>query len=269
MKTTMKAICTCILMTGLCFMFVPEKTVTAENQPATKRFSVYMDGKVTRLTTTKNTVKEALKEKDIDFDKKAMLPDADSELLDGAKIFLLKKGEKFLFKDFAISDIPKEYVNDPNLEYGTERELEAGFPGVDKVIYMVDEKGNQKELGRIHRLAPKKAVIQRGIKDCIMTENGLKHYKRKFVAEVTAYTIEDGNGDGVTSIGMVPYEGVVAVDPDFIPYKSKLFIPGYGLAIAGDTGGAIIDNCIDLFMYDRDRAWQWGRRHIEVYVLDD
>lgn len=269
MRTTLKAISTCILLASISFMFVPEKTVTAENQPVTKHFSVYMNGKVTRLTTTKTTVEEALNEKGIVFYKKAMLPKPDSELLEGTKIFLLKKGEKFLFKDFAISDIPKEYINDPNLEYGTERELEAGFPGIDKVIYMVDEKGNQKEIGRIHKLAPKKALIHRGIKDCVMTEEGLKHYKRKFIANVTAYTIEDGNGDGVTSIGMVPYEGVVAVDPDFIPYKSKLFIPGYGLAIAGDTGGAIINNCIDLFMYDRDRAWQWGRRHIEVYVLDD
>lgn len=269
MKTTMKAICTCILMTGLCFMFVPEKTVTAENQPATKRFSVYMDGKVTRLTTTKNTVEEALNEKGIVFYKKAMLPKPDAKLLEGTKIFLLKRDEKFLFKEFTIADIPKDYINDPNVEYGKEVELESGLPGIDQVIYKVDANGNEKEIGRIHKLAPKTAIIQRGIKDCVMTENGLKHYKRKFVANVSAYTIEDGNGDGVTSIGMVPYEGVVAVDPDFIPYKSKLFIPGYGLAIAGDTGGAIIDNCIDLFMYDRDRAWQWGRRHIEVYVLDD
>lgn len=234
-----------------------------------KSFSLYMDGRVQRFTTSQPTVEAALREQNIDFKKRPMLPKPESDLVDGAKILLLNKGEKFQVKDEAVGEITKTYVNNPGLEYNTEKEVEAGHTGVDKVIYMVNDQGQQKEIGRIHLLAPKKAIIHKGIKDCVMTENGLKHFKRKFVANVSAYTIEDGNGDGVTSIGMVPYEGLVAVDPDFVRYKSKLFIPGYGSAMAGDTGGAIIDNCIDLFMYDRDRAWQWGRRHIEVYVLDD
>lgn len=269
MTKLLRYICILILIFGCTLGFENNTPVIAEKQPKTKHFSVYMGGRVSRYTSTLSKVEDALKENGIIFHKNQMFPKPNAMLIDGTQIFLLKRGEKFEFKEFAVSKIPIEYVDEPKLEYGTQNVLQSGLPGVDKVIYKIDINGVQKEIGRIHKIPPQKSVVQRGTKDCIMTEEGLKHYKRKFIANVSAYTIEDGNGDGVTSIGIVPYEGVVAVDPEFIPYHSKLFIPGYGLAVAADTGGAIEGNCIDLFMYDRDRAWQWGRRFIEVYVLDD
>lgn len=50
-----------------------------------------------------------------------------------------------------------------------------------------------------------------------------------------------------TAIGIVPYEGIVAVDPSMIPYYTKMYIPGYGIAMAGDTGGDMVGNRIDVF----------------------
>ncbi|MBQ0067216.1 MAG: G5 domain-containing protein, partial [Phascolarctobacterium sp.] len=268
-KKIVKFFCACVILTSLIPLFTTEQPVTAEKQPTPKNFSVYMNGRISRFTSTLDRVGDALRENGIIFNKNAMFPKASATLLDGTQIYILKRGEKFEFKEFAKAEIPVEYMDDPELEYGTETVMQSGYPGIDKVIYKISAEGEQTEIGRIHKILPQKSVIKRGTKDCIMTENGLKHYNRKFIANVSAYTIEDGNGDGVTSIGIVPYEGVVAVDPEFIPYHSKLFIPGYGLAVAADTGGAIEGNCIDLFMYDRDRAWEWGRRYIEVYVLDD
>ena len=60
----------------------------------------------------------------------------------------------------------------------------------------------------------------------------------------------------------------VAVDPNVIPLGSRLYIPGYGEAIAADTGGAIVGNTIDLCMESYDEAIQFGRRSVEVYVID-
>lgn len=268
MNKVYKLIATLILFSSVLFV-AHENPADAEPQPKAKNFTVYVNGRMARFSSTLDKVGAALDENGVIYNKKQMLPKASATLIDGTKIFLLARGEKFEFEELSIADSPIEYVDEPTLEYGNFNVVEKGVPGLDKVIYKIDINGNKKELGRIHKIEPSRTLVQRGTKDCIMTEEGLKHYKKKFIANVSAYTIEDGNGDGVTSIGMVPYEGVVAVDPTFIPYKSKLFIPGYGLAIAGDTGGAIIDNCIDLFMYDRDRAWEWGRRHIEVYLLDD
>lgn len=269
MRKFMRIFCLCVILAGCASLFTNTGPVTAEKQPSTKKFSVYMNDRIARFTSNLDKVGDALRENGIIFNKARMFPRATAQLVDGTQVYLLKRGEKFDFREFEKSKIPVEYIDDPNLEYKTEEVLQSGFPGIDKVIYKITATGERVEIGRIHKIEASKKVVRRGTKDCIMTENGLKHYNRKFIANVSAYTIEDGNGDGVTSIGIVPYEGVVAVDPEFIPYHSKLFIPGYGLAVAADTGGAIEGNCIDLFMYDRDRAWEWGRRFIEVYVLDD
>ena len=65
------------------------------------------------------------------------------------------------------------------------------------------------------------------------------------------------------------YEGIVAVDPRFIPYYTKMYIPGYGIAMAGDTGGDMVHHRVDLFFNDYHRAIQWGRRDVDIYILAD
>jgi 3D (Asp-Asp-Asp) domain-containing protein len=83
----------------------------------------------------------------------------------------------------------------------------------------------------------------------------------------TAYTAACSGCSGTTASGRPAGHGVVAVDPRYIPLGSHLFIPGYGHAYAGDTGGAIRGNRIDLgFDSERD-AMVFGRRPIVVYVL--
>jgi 3D (Asp-Asp-Asp) domain-containing protein len=61
----------------------------------------------------------------------------------------------------------------------------------------------------------------------------------------------------------------VAVDPDLIPLGSRLWIPGYGHAIADDIGGRIQGHRVDVRVQDRDNMYEWGVRHVRVYVLDD
>jgi 3D (Asp-Asp-Asp) domain-containing protein len=61
----------------------------------------------------------------------------------------------------------------------------------------------------------------------------------------------------------------VAVDPDVIPLGTRLYIPGYGLALAADTGGDIVGNRIDLCMEAHSDAWSFGRRMVKVYILAD
>ena len=85
--------------------------------------------------------------------------------------------------------------------------------------------------------------------------------------EATAYTW-GGGASGHTSVGLWPKRGIVAVDPRVIPYYTKLYIPGYGMAIAGDTGGAIVGTRIDLFMDSLYECYQWGRRDVEIYILE-
>lgn len=101
------------------------------------------------------------------------------------------------------------------------------------------------------------------------TSRGSYRYSQHLEMEATAYTPADGNGNGITATGIPARYGVVAVDPDVIPLGSRLFIPGYGFAIAADTGGAIDGHIIDLCMETYDECIQFGRRDVEVFVLDD
>lgn len=90
--------------------------------------------------------------------------------------------------------------------------------------------------------------------------------------ESTAYTAYCSGCSGTTATGINlranPNAKVVAVDPDVIPLGTKLYIEGYGYAVAGDTGGDIQGRRIDVFMSDREEALDWGRKTVKVKVLN-
>jgi 3D (Asp-Asp-Asp) domain-containing protein len=83
----------------------------------------------------------------------------------------------------------------------------------------------------------------------------------------TAYTASCAGCSGYTATGYRAGRGIVAVDPRVIPLGTRLFIPGYGFAIAGDTGGDIVGHRIDLGFNSYSDAVQFGRRTIRVYTL--
>ncbi|WP_084405676.1 peptidoglycan-binding protein [Alteribacter aurantiacus] len=88
--------------------------------------------------------------------------------------------------------------------------------------------------------------------------------------EATAYTAYCNGCSGITATGLDlrsnPDKKVVAVDPSVIPLGSTVHVEGYGTFIAGDTGGAIRGNKIDIFMPNREEAIQFGRRNLTITV---
>ncbi len=82
--------------------------------------------------------------------------------------------------------------------------------------------------------------------------------------EATAYTWTGYR----TATGTWPSRGTVATDPRVIPLGTELHIEGYGPAVAADTGGAIQGQRVDLYMDTEHECWQWGRRKVEVRVLE-
>ncbi len=89
-------------------------------------------------------------------------------------------------------------------------------------------------------------------------------YTQKIDVEATAYTAT-GNR---TATGTWPKVGTIAVDPNYIPLGSKVYIEGYGFATAEDTGGAIKGYIIDLYMDTYDECINWGRRDTTLYILE-
>ncbi|ANU15757.1 hypothetical protein BBI11_01085 [Planococcus maritimus] len=95
---------------------------------------------------------------------------------------------------------------------------------------------------------------------------------KEFYVSATAYTASCTGCSGITATGINlkanPGLKVIAVDPSVIPLGSKVWVEGYGNAIAGDTGGAIKGNKIDLFMPNRADALAFGRKQVKVKILN-
>ncbi|MCM3620545.1 ubiquitin-like domain-containing protein [Sutcliffiella horikoshii] len=94
----------------------------------------------------------------------------------------------------------------------------------------------------------------------------------EFYVSSTAYTAYCNGCSGVTSTGIDlrsnPGAKVIAVDPDVIPLGTKVYVEGYGYAVAGDTGGAIKGHKIDVFFSDKDAAYRWGRKKVKIKIVD-
>ena len=85
------------------------------------------------------------------------------------------------------------------------------------------------------------------------------------VMEATAYTWTGYR----TATGTWPAVGTIATDPEVIPLGTRLWVEGYGEAVALDTGGAIKGNIIDVYLPTESECWQWGRRMVEVRILEE
>ncbi|MDV2888372.1 3D domain-containing protein, partial [Alkalihalophilus pseudofirmus] len=60
---------------------------------------------------------------------------------------------------------------------------------------------------------------------------------------------------------------VISVDPKVIKLGTKVYVQGYGYAVAGDTGGAMRGKKIDVFFPSKTKALQWGRKTVKVQIL--
>ncbi len=95
--------------------------------------------------------------------------------------------------------------------------------------------------------------------------------KKRMLA--TAYTHAppggdiNGTGDGITASGTRVRPGVIAVDPEVIPYGTLVYIEGLGYFRAEDTGGLIRRNRIDVFVESPSRAMEFGRQWVDVEII--
>ncbi|WP_309258952.1 cell wall-binding protein EntB [Bacillus cereus] len=114
------------------------------------------------------------------------------------------------------------------------------------------------------------------IKEKEQSKNNTQSAKRELTVVATAYTAdpsENGTYGGrvLTAMGhdltANPNMRIIAVDPKVIPLGSKVWVEGYGEAIAGDTGSAIKGNRIDVLMGSKSKAMNWGRQTVKVKIL--
>lgn len=155
---------------------------------------------------------------------------------------------------------------------GQKRIVKKGTKGIKKLTYRITMKDGslveRKQIACKTLCEPVDQVIEEGV-SFVQVSRGRKTdikqlaSKSTYVFRSTAYTHTGYR----TATGIKPRYGVVAVDPRVIALGTKLYIEGYGYAVAADTGGAIKGNKIDVFFESRGEAIQWGRRTVKVTIL--
>lgn len=177
-----------------------------------------------------------------------------------------------------------QYIETDKLSPGTSKIQVKGEKGIRREVVKTFEVGgqpvDQQVLSYFELKSPKKEVIIRSTKPIpkikvIMQNSGpgsvngnidlskLNIIKTLYV-EATAYTYT-GND---TATGVRPREGLIAVDPKVIAMGSKVYVEGYGYAIAADTGGDIRGNRIDVFFSTLRQCIDWGRKPVQIHILN-
>ena len=248
----------------------PEAPKPAEPMvPGKKSIQIRRFGTAKEFVTHHNTVADVLKDMKINMEGRSSYPSSETKITDGMVIHVLGR-KSFVSHEEVEVPFQTKTIDDPELTFGEKKVEKAGVKGKDIVTYEnITRIGYEQkiELDRRHVTAPVDEIVRQGIAQSVLTPEGYKRYKKKIYGEATAYTW-GGGASGTTSLGLWPKRGIAAVDPRMIPYYTKMYIPGYGMAIAGDTGGAIVGHRIDLFMESLYECYQWGRRDVEIYILE-
>ena len=244
------------------------------SKPAT----IQVDGRLIKTRTQGETVSEALAQEGVALlGKDYTMPGVDAPIVGEAAIRVVRVTEEMAIEQDPIS-FETAWQPDPNLELDHQQLDQEGEDGITKRrIHVVYEDGQEVERSLEAEWVdhePKNKVIAYGIKIVLReleTPGGDLTYWRKVRALATSYTAatsgksRDHPQYGITRLGLQMRGGIVAVDPQVINLETEMYVPGYGVGVAGDTGGKVRGRHVDLgYEEDELRLWyEW----VDVYLL--
>lgn len=242
--------------------------------------TINVDSKTIRTRTRSDTIAGLLAQEGIELAVlDQTIPKPIERLEDGATIQVIRVREEFL--------TDSEYINyetvwqaDPALEIDQRQITQTGAEGVKKrttrVVYENGRETKRSVDKEWIETPPTTQIINYGTKivkrELTIPDGSSITYWRKIRMLATSYTAATSGKArshpefGITATGMRAGIGIVAVDPRVVNLRARLYIPGYGVAVAGDTGGAIKGKRIDLG-YDEWNLVLWYK-WVDVYVLD-
>ncbi len=233
--------------------------------------NIIKDGQIHKVWTSQPTVEQALAAAGVAARGGKIFPSATARPVAGMDIAVLKANEQILEEK---QEIPFTVVSntDSRMPIGESAVIAEGVKGsksvLVKLVELVDGKILREELKTVILAQPKEQVVALGTANTVQTSRGSERFQRVMDMQATAYTPWDEGCTGITKMGIPAKRGIVAVDPDVIKLGTRLYIPGYGVALAADIGGAIVGNRIDLCMEDLGEAMQFGRRPVKVYIIE-
>lgn len=243
-------------------------------------------GKKAKYWATGGTVKDLLVANDIKLNKHDKIkPSLDEEINQDTKISIIRVEKKKEEKEESIP-YETEERKDNSMEKGTSKVIEAGQKGealkTYEVVYENGKEVKRKLITEKVIKESKKEIVAIGTKEVPKVASGPTPSKgtnapggdgKVMIMEATGYGADCRGCSGITATGINvkknPNIKVISVDPRVIPLGSRVWVEGYGEAIAGDTGGAIKGNRIDVLLpSEAYAAKHWGRRTVKVKILN-
>lgn len=242
------------------------------------------DGEQREIWTTSTTVADFLEKENVSLGELDRVEPALDEQVNEETDIRVIRVEK-------VTDVVEETVafgtvtrKDNNLDNGKEKVVQAGKQGrVNKHYEVVLEDGKEvsRELIETETVQESKdkivAVGTRPTAPSVSrgsspTQSQGAKKGRTLTVTATAYTAVCSGCTGITATGINLNNNrnakVIAVDPNVIPLGSRVHVEGYGTAIAGDTGGAINGNKIDVHVATKAEARRWGRKQVKITILE-
>lgn len=238
--------------------------------------TVTADGQTKTIHTGDARVSDILRQAGVTVGENDIVePAQDTELTEATAIKVTRVTTKTTTetKDIAYSTETRETSE---LEKGKSRVAQEGVNGKEEITleytYHDGVQVSVVQTGSQVLEQPVNKIVENGTKEPVVTTSSSSSStgasdaavssSRTITMQATAYS-----GGGTTASGMAAAVGRVAVDPRVIPLGTRLYIEGYGYAVAADTGGAIKGNRIDLYMNSESQCNSFGRRNVTVHVL--
>lgn len=242
--------------------------------------ALIVGGEEQKVMTTSETVAELLKEKDITLNELDRIEPSEDKILTHNTVVNVVRVEKRTDVVEEEIDFKTTTKKDNSLAKGKEKVIQAGEKGKIKKEYEVTlENGEEvkRTLQNEEKIKDSKDRIvavgtKQSSKTTVSRSNASSSSGKTIYMSSTAYTANCSGCSGITATGINlkknPNVKVIAVDPNVIPLGTRVHVDGYGYAIAGDTGGAIRGNKIDVFFPSTSKANAWGSKTVKVKILD-
>jgi uncharacterized protein YabE (DUF348 family) len=244
-----------------------------------KAFQVKLNvgGQEQQVWATSTTVADFLKQQKIALNELDRIEPSLNEMVNKNTVVKVTRVEK-------VTDVVEEPVNfavvtkkDSQLPKGEQRVISQGEQGlVSKHYEVILENGKEvsRKLVKTETIKQSKdriVAVGTKVNSPQIVSRGSGTVSQEFYVTATAYTANCNGCSGRTRTGINlrsnPNMKVIAVDPRIIPLGSKVYIEGYGYAIAADTGSAIRGYKIDVFFPEQSSAFRWGRKRVKIKVI--
>jgi 3D (Asp-Asp-Asp) domain-containing protein len=223
-------------------------------------------------------VADLLKTKNITLSTKDKItPEVNTALSPGLNIVITRVGSKTFTEKTPLS-FNTIVKSDNNAANSVKKTIQNGKNGekttTTEVTYEDGKEVDRKIVAEAITAKPVDKIISQGTLPVIPISRGgdAIPYIKVFKAKATAYSAINGIGSTYSASGKLSVRNpngysTIAVDPSVIPMGSKVYVEGYGLAIAADTGSAIKGNIIDVFFDTNAEANKWAVKTVTVYML--